>query len=183
MNSIKLISICCFLINLNGFSQSMYSWFNGYEAGYHKACDCNKRIEKTNKLLYHTGTYSEGYDAGYTDGRIYLNSSNQNNSNRYDNQPIYKPDYDLLQQNLNQKQSTLSHRRQLVQNEYFAIQDIYIVIINRRGVKEATESEKEYFIKLKEITNKYGNYDLTNDATFNRVMNWLRAEKNKVSAW
>jgi hypothetical protein len=84
------------------FSQSLYQYFYGYEAGFHKACNCNKQIEKTNSLLYHIGTYNEGFDAGYIDGRIYLNQNDTNNKSEEQN--LYSPDYQLIEKVLKAKQ-------------------------------------------------------------------------------
>ena len=165
-----------FIFNLNA---QMYSYYNGYVSGYQKACECNVKIEKSNDLLYNNGTWNEGYSAGFVDGRLYRNKSTKDE----DKQPLYQPDYNQINQSLEQKQNLLNKRRQIIQNEYYAIQDLYIAIVENRNPKFVTQSEKEYFEKLKETTSKYGNYDLSNTDTFNQIINWFREEKIKVSKW
>lgn len=175
----KLLSTILLIVgfNFSTYSQSSYQYFYGYEAGFHKACGCTKQIEKTNSLLYHSGTYNDGYSAGFTDGRIYLNQNN-NQTNEPD---LYSPDYEMIERALQQKQNSLNQRRQLVKSAHENITDILVAAKARN--KTLTESQLAYVKWYLEQIDKISSYDFSVDENYNNVMNWFQSVKTEVLKW
>jgi hypothetical protein len=163
--------------NLNAYSQSLYQYFYGYEAGFHKACSCKKQIKKSNNLLYNSGTYNDGYNAGFIDGRIF---NNQNNNEQKEN-VLYSPDYEMIERSLKNKQNLLNQRREQVKLAHENILEI-IAAANERN-KSLTESQKEYLrwyvVQIDEISK----YDFSITVNFNNVMNWFQKVKTNVLKW
>lgn len=159
------------------FSQSSYQYYYGYVDGYHKACDCNKNIEKKTSLLYHTGTYSEGYDAGFVDGRIY---ASQNQSKEENNS--YQPNYELIQSALAKKQALLNERRNQLQYMYDAVINLYGTKVTEHGLTN-TESRKEYMRHFDSEIRRVDGEDLTNNALWNEIVSFCKKAYAEVDSW
>jgi hypothetical protein len=114
----KLLVLTLFIFTTSlCFSQYYYS---GYVDGFKKACSCNKSIP-SNNITNKYGSYNDGYNAGYTDGRIYINNNNNSNYDKkptnYDTQNMYKPDFELMEKALRYKQEQYDEQIRKQQNQ------------------------------------------------------------------
>lgn len=143
--------ILFFLLIFNGINElnaqnNFLAYQNGYNEGYKYGCQCYDL--PTRDLALSNGTYNEGYKDGKLDGVIYaqkkINNKSYNTSkpHDYNNVPLYKPDYEMLERTLVQKQNLLNHRRAQIK---LAIKDICDIIgaANERN-KTLTENQTEY---------------------------------------
>jgi hypothetical protein len=162
------------------FSQYHYAYYQGYESGFHKACGCSNQIPNASQKMNINGTWDDGYNAGYTDGRIFLN---QNSSNIPSTPELYKPDFNQIYNVMAQKQMLLDQRRALIQQKYDEVREVAFLKKQLRSPQVFTQAEQEYLVSFETTANKYGNYDLSNTSIFNQVMNWLQENKTYVLSW
>lgn len=175
----NLIFILVLLLSHTCFSQQLYDYYRGYKKGFSKGCGCSNKPPNASDLYYHSGTYNDGYEAGYTDGRIFLNQHKKTQ----EDDDLYEPDIKLMERALSEKQKILNRRRQIIQNKYDEITDILINISSKRTSKSLTVKEKKIFRKFVDTLNKYANYDLTNNSTFNKIINWVNDYKQYFLSW
>lgn len=175
----NLICILVLFLSQACFSQQLYDYYRGYKKGFSKGCGCSNKPPNASDLYYHSGTYNDGYNAGYTDGRIFLN---QNTRTQKDD-GIYEPDLDLVERALAEKQRLLNERRQIIQRKYDEIVDILINIASKRTSKSLTNKEDEIFEKFVNTLDKYTGYDLTNNRTFYQIVDWMDDYKSYFLSW
>ena len=182
------LSVITVFIFSSFYSQEAFEYYNGYLQGFRKACNCSNTPPNANNISSKLGYWQDGYNAGYTDGRIFLynnqqNINSKNNSDSYSNTVYDTPDYNLMYNALAQKQALLDKRRNTIQLEYDKISDITYNAAQNRSSKSLTQVEKDYFIQKKRLLDQYVNYDLTINITFNQIMNWLYEWEVEVSRW
>lgn len=108
------------IIAFSGHTQNNY--YFGYQAGFKYGCQCMD-IPLKNVALYN-GTYDQGYLDGKVDGLIYSKNKSTNTSNQqynynkpHDyNQPLYSPNYELMERALNARQTAYNTNRERIDN-------------------------------------------------------------------
>lgn len=170
------------MLSLNNivFSQSNYNL--GYSKGFRYACNCEYLPPKA--FLLNQGTYESGFNDGKLDGLIYLQKQQtiqQTKNQSSKPTTVYRPNYDILEKTLQQKQQLLNQRRLMIQSEYQNVSDI-IIAANSRN-KLLTSSQVEYikwFMAQADVLTKY---DLSIDANYYNVYNWFQDVKQNVLKW
>jgi hypothetical protein len=182
--------ILFFLLIFNGINElnaqnNSLVYRRGYNDGYKYGCQCYDL--PTTNLAFSNGTYNEGYKDGKLDGVIYaqkkINNKSYNTSkpHDYNNIPLYKPDYEMLERTLVQKQNLLNQRRQQVKFAHENIIEI-ITAANERN-NSLTDSQLEYMKWYLVQIDKISKYDFSIPENYNNVMNWLQTVKINVLKW
>ncbi len=184
MKNIITIIIMLLLSN-NAESQQLYDYYNGYVKGYQKGCNCRNEIPNKSTIMNKSGYFSEGYDAGFVDGRIFYNKNNKNDRNNnvsgYPN--LYQPDYNVIYSDMSRKQALIDERRKIIQQKYNDLEDLAVSMIERRANPKPTESDLKYWNEIKTLTNTYGNYDLTNNQIFNQILDFFNEQRKYILTW
>ncbi len=175
----KILILVLLTISYFSAGQQLYDYRNGYLKGFRKACNCSNNPPNSDKLYYYNGTYKDGYNAGYTDGRIFVSK----NSSYQEKQQFYQPDYNLLYNALKTKQELLDRRRDYLHEEYQNIMNLINSKVNNRNDKKITKEEEQNIKEFKSKLNVYINYDLTNSSTYNQIINWMQDWKIYFMKW
>lgn len=175
MKKIPLLALFVFFTYLAN-SQQLYDYYYGYVEGFRKGCGCSNQVQKSNELLNNPGTRSDGYNAGYVDGRIFL----QNNTQQSNDQPLYNPNTQLMYEVLAAKQQLLNERRQYLQSE---LDHIGSIINTVQADRVLTDAEKKYYNDFLNLLNKYAQYDLTVNSTYNQIVTWMQQQKAYFLTW
>lgn len=168
-------------------SKSQSNYYFGYQEGFKYGCQCYDL--PTRNVAFSNGSYEQGYRDGKLDGVVHAQRKSNTNTqtysrNRpynYDNSPLYKPNYELIERSLIQKQTLLNQRREAVQAAYINILDIMLAAKKRNN--GFTQSQFEYANWFKNEVEKLSGYDFTISENYNNVMNWFNRVKSNVLTW
>lgn len=165
------------------FSQrDNYEYIRGYKVGFYKACDCNDQIPNINRINK-IGYYNEGYTDGNIDGRIYLsNNKNKKNSgiDNYDQFGKHKTDINLMRETLEYKTRVLNERRNNLQKYHDMIEG---KLTNVKNYRSLTQEEIDFVNKYRATINKVSGSDLTNNANYNSIINYMNQIENAIYNW
>lgn len=157
------------------YSYGRWSYYKGYEAGFNKACECQQRFQ----IFDSERTYSDGYEAGYTDGRIYLNNSKKQQQSTSTYQPS---NYELLYYGLQRKQqiydTRLADLKVMMRNLSYYMEKKQIEYNNK-----LTQTLVEYYNNAIKTMASYSNYDLSDDHIFSQIRNNYVIWKNEINSW
>lgn len=156
-----------------------YEYLRGYKSGFHSSCGCNDQIpniERINRI----GSFSNGYNDGVIDGRIYLSNKSKKSNDYYDQLGRYKPDVDLVYRALEQKTRILNERRTEMRNFCNTIER---KIINTKNARNLTENELTIARKYLSFVEKASVSDLADNYNWNEIVKYLNQINNLVYNW
>lgn len=99
----------------------------------------------------------------------------------YDNQPLYSPDFGLIERALNNRQSKYNDRLSVINTKVGSITQLITRIRNRNG--GFTESQIGFLQNYVENLNKCYYYDFSVDANHYNVYYWLIRVENRLFDW
>lgn len=167
---LKRISLVILLfLPIISTGQQLYDYYNGYIQGYKNGCECSSTPPNVRSLYYKNGTINEGYNAGFIDGRIFLNGKKSNSNETQ----LYSPDLNLSYQVLANKQTLLNERRKVIQKEYEESIMILYENIRKRQPPQMTEEEKQAYNKFNDLAQQYSKQDLANDSNYYALLKWF----------
>lgn len=114
-----ILTISALIIGYTVYSQNNYHF--GYQTGFKYGCQCMDLSPK-NFVIYN-GTYDQGYLDGKVDGLIFSKNKTNNSTNQQQknynkphkyNQPVYTPDFALIERALSTRQSSYNSNKQRV---------------------------------------------------------------------
>mgnify|MGYP007032575260 CR=1 FL=1 len=165
------------LFSLYSFSQTDY--YRGYHNGFRFGCQCYDRPQKN--VSVYSGSYDKGYNDGKLDGVIHAqrkmnNSNSQNSGYKYNSSDLYVPDFEMIYQVLNSKQSThLSNQQRIDELDKQSSDVITSMMSIGRCVELSNRSGKVMLImkaKGRALANaKYWSLDYSSNSNFVFVKN------------
>lgn len=183
----KTLSILFVLVIFSHKVNSQNNYYFGYQDGFKYACQCYDIPPKN--VAYVQGSYEKGYLDGKIDGLLYIQKSSKSEpqviyQKPHDyNQPLYEPNYEIIQRALLEKQRVIDERRKIIENKYNQTIDIVVSIAQRRQSGKLTESEKSRVKEYTDILNKYVSNDVSDNYIFYQIMDWMQKQKEYFLTW
>lgn len=133
-----ILTISALFIGYTVFSQNNY--YFGYQAGFKYGCQCMDLSPKN--VAFYNGTYDQGYLDGKVDGLIFSKNKTNNSTNQQQenynkphnyNQPVYTPDFALIERALSARQSSYNSNKQRVDSYVNSLKETIQLIRDNRS--------------------------------------------------